>query len=613
MRKSLFFLLGLLLISPAFGQGYQFTVDLVNVVDDKIKVECLPPRQQGEAVIYRLPKIVPGTYAIYDFGRFVHDFEAFDANGNALKITREDINSWKIEPASQLAKIQYQVEDTWDSKVEGESVFEPGGSGFERNKNFTINTHCLFGYFDGQQETSYSVKYLKLQGFYGATSLIPIESTDQYDVFETSRYFDLVDAPIMYNLPDTALVNIGGAEIEFAVYSPHDYVSAAFIKKEVTKVLLAQQAYLGGKLPIKRYVFIIYLFDGFGLTGSYGALEHNYSSLYFLPETFAAFIAQSIRDIAAHEFFHIITPLSIHSKEIHNFDFSNPDMSKHLWLYEGVTEYTSHLVQVREGLVPLDGFLDVLRDKIQSASQYQDSLPFTVMSEGCLDKYKDQYPNVYEKGALIGMCLDLILLRESDGKYGLKQLMDQLAEEYGKDTPFDDELLFGKIEALTNPAAGTFLRTYVGGPNPLPLTELLDEAGIEYHKEVSREVFSMGGVEFEEGEKGAVEVGSTWDMDDFGDLIGYRRGDILAKFNGKRVKWSNFRTLLNKYFADAEAGDRLEMMLKRKENGKWEKLKVSVALKTEIREEEDYIGPKRQPTEKELNLRRAWLGNYLEN
>lgn len=31
------------------------------------------------------------------------------------------------------------------------------------------------------------------------------------------------------------------------------------------------------------------------------------------------------------------------------------------------------------------------------------------MSEGCLTTYKDQYTNVYQKGALIGLCLDIKL------------------------------------------------------------------------------------------------------------------------------------------------------------------------------------------------------------
>jgi predicted metalloprotease with PDZ domain len=51
-------------------------------------------------------------------------------------------------------------------------------------------------------------------------------------------------------------------------------------------------------------------------------------------------------DVVSHEFFHIVTPLSIHSKEIHILIIMTK-MSEHLWMYEGVTEYFANLFQIR--------------------------------------------------------------------------------------------------------------------------------------------------------------------------------------------------------------------------------------------------------------------------
>jgi predicted metalloprotease with PDZ domain len=41
--------------------------------------------------------------------------------------------------------------------------------------------------------------------------------------------------------------------------------------------------------------------------------------------------------------------LSIHSKEIQDFDYNDPKMSEHLWMYEGVTEYFANLFQINQG------------------------------------------------------------------------------------------------------------------------------------------------------------------------------------------------------------------------------------------------------------------------
>ncbi|MGV2480957.1 UNVERIFIED_CONTAM: peptidase M61, partial [Salmonella enterica subsp. enterica serovar Weltevreden] len=80
---------------------------------------------------------------------------------------------------------------------------------------------------------------------------------------------------------------------------------------------------------------------------------------------------------------------------------------------------------------------------------YNDTVPFTVMSKYVLDKYKKQYNNVYEKGAVIGMCLDIMLRYYSKGTYGTQDLMKDLAKKYGKNKSFKDDELFDDIEKLT--------------------------------------------------------------------------------------------------------------------------------------------------------------------
>lgn len=74
-------------------------------------------------------------------------------------------------------------------------------------------------------------------------------------------------------------------------------------------MLIAQKDYLGGELPVEKYAFLFYFMSGSSLSGSSGALEHSYSSFYVLPEYDSLSMQQQLRDVAAHEFFHIVTPL----------------------------------------------------------------------------------------------------------------------------------------------------------------------------------------------------------------------------------------------------------------------------------------------------------------
>ncbi len=76
-------------------------------------------------------------------------------------------------------------------------------------------------------------------------------------------------------------------------------------------------------------------------------------------------------------------------------------MSRHLWLYEGVTEYTAHHVQVTNGLNTPAQFLAKLSNKISNSRRlYKDSLAFAELSTQSAGKHHEQFGNVYEKGHL---------------------------------------------------------------------------------------------------------------------------------------------------------------------------------------------------------------------
>ncbi|HEU5291191.1 MAG TPA: peptidase M61, partial [Cyclobacteriaceae bacterium] len=249
---------------------------------------------------------------------------------------------------------------------------------------------------------------------------------------------------------------------------------------------------------------------------------------------------QQLRDFAAHEFFHIVTPLTIHSEEIHNFDFNDPKMSKHLWLYEGMTEYFAGNVQVKYGLITPEEYLDVLRQKMLIADRFIDDVPFTDISKYTLDKYKDQYYNVYQKGALIGMCLDIKLRKLSGGKYGTQNLVGDLGKKFGKTKAFQDDQLFDEITKLTYPEIGEFLKRYVGGPESLPLKETFELVGVTFIPELSNLEYSLGidqrSIALGEYQgKPMLTIGNADLLNDQGKAIGFKTDDILIRINGEAI------------------------------------------------------------------------------
>ncbi len=616
-RIPLFFTVFLLSLSAVLADNdYRYFVDLTKTDNDKVQVKLVPPDFTEDEVTFMFPAIVPGTYAIYNFGRFISDFKVVDKNGANITYTQSDKNTYKISNAKNISYITYNVQDSWDyeqkkSEVKEDVVFEPAGTNIESGKNFVLNTHGFFGYFKNMTDRNFALEVKKPKGFYGSSGLSTIKSGEDTDKIEVYGYHRLVDSPMMYCQPDTAFVEVGGSRVLISVYSPNKKINSAYIAHNISEVLQAQKSYLGGTLPVDKYAFIIYLNDKPTQSGANGALEHSYSSFYVLPEIDSLYLAQTMRDVAAHEFFHIVTPLNIHSEEIGNFDFNNPRMSKHLWLYEGLTEYNAHHVQVLNGLIDIDKFIEVMQGKMSEAqTQYNDTMPFTFMSRHVLEpKYHKEYNNVYAKGALINMCLDIQLRYYSNGKYGTQNLMADLSKKYGKDRSFKDEELFDEIERLTFPEIRVFLNTYVAGNQKLPFEKIFDMVGLIYTPLLEKEEISLGGfgLGFNPATNRAV-VYETEKMDEFGKKMGFKEGDEIVLFNGKPITMDNYKDVLFGFLQNAKVGDKLEVkvarMKKKKEKIKSLKAKV-MTVKVSI---PNFITVNKDATEKQVIARNAWLG-----
>lgn len=557
-----------------------------------------------------MPKIIPGTYSISDFGRFVSEFTAVDSSGTELPVMELDENRWEISNASHLSRISYKVDDTFDGS-KGKNIFEPGGTNIEAGKNFILNTFGVFGYLKGFENRAFNLIVTKPEGFYGSTSLERLSTGEEsVDVFTAPDYFEFHDSPIMYCLPDTASIQVANARVEVSVYSPNNIISSSYVLEQVKDVLLATRDYLEDSLPVNRYSILIYLLDKMSNSGGFGALEHSYSTLFVLPETDPAYLASTLRDITAHEFLHIITPLNIHSEQIHDFNFIEPKMSRHLWLYEGCTEYTSHLVQVRAGLTSEEEFLNVIRQKMFNADNFNHDISFTQLSKGALDKYEDQYLNVYEKGALIGMCVDLKLLIHSNGKYGLKDLMKDLAMRYGKDEPFEDDRLFKEIADLTFPEMELFLETYVGGTESLPFESLLEEAGIIYKAQHYLEIPTAGNINLNINESTSrIVVTDENGLNAFGKKLGIKKGDELVSWNGLPADLENFGIAVENFRKTVRKGDKVEVEVMRptkKGDFKLKKLKARAIMITE--NEIHYLTPNPSPSTDQSKIKKAWIG-----
>ncbi len=551
------------------------SIDLVNVVDDKVKVDIQVNTIDADTISYYIPKIVPGTYQNNNYGKFIEDFKAFDKAGNQLYTQKYGDNRWKINNAKELHKISYLVNDTFDVEDTHE-IFSPTGTNISKNKNFVLNLYGFIGYFDKLKEIKYKlfIKHPKtLEAASSNEEIIPEKPVNNpnYDVdyFAYKRYADVVDSPIMYSNSNHVTFTVNDLEVLFSVYSPNNVHTAERLKPQMERMIRAQSNFIGDNIETtKKYSILLYLSttkpnDAKG----FGALEHSSSTVAVLPESLSVQkLNDALTDVVSHEFFHIITPINIHSEEIHDFDYNSPKMSQHLWLYEGTPEYFSLLFQITQGLITKEEFLERILEKIVASKNFDNSISFATMSKNILiSPYRQNYRNVYEKGALISMCIDIIMREKSDGIYGALDLIKNLSLRFGRDTPFKDKNLINIIEEVSYPEVSTFLGKHVIDNQPIDYSYFLNKVGVTFGtKDVTSSYFIHEQQPFVKGSETSNEIvfATNIPFNSFLKKIGIQRGDVLLSINKKTYNIKNIYDL----FGDSnewKVGDEITFHIKR--------------------------------------------------
>ena len=498
---------------------YRYEADLTRVVLDRYKVildaSDFAPETGGEELAFLFPRMIPGTYRVADYGKYIKRLRAYDADGKRLRVRRRGKNAFMIKHAERLATISYWVADTWDARLVRNRVMPMAGTNGDAGRNFVVNAAGVFGYFRGEELNPVEATFKRPAALYAQTVLPRQELGGDMIRFHAKDYHHLIDSPIMFSVADTLSFRVRNTRALIGVDSKIRRVGKAQQYFDVIGPSMEAVGDFLDSLPADNYSFIIYEMDAHALgeiashphfqllrvlwfilknkavLGS-GALEHKTSSFYFFPDFGAnqdRVIERLMPSTATHEFMHIITPLTLHSQQVGNFDYENPVMSKHIWLYEGVTEYFAKLIPVRGGLVaPKDFLIRDIRPKIRRAEKFpNEELTFLEYSENILERKNRKLYRiaVQERGAILGMLLDIEIIRLTDGAKTLIDVLRELSAKYGVDRSFDENTFIAEFVSHVHPDLQSFFDRTIGGHEELPYAEIFDHVGIKYTAEVT--------------------------------------------------------------------------------------------------------------------------------
>jgi predicted metalloprotease with PDZ domain len=424
--------------------------------------------KSGSSDEFRMPAWSPGDYRIVNFGKGIRDVHFYRAGRAVEAVQGDDPNQWRI--SGEADSVAYTVPAT------GPGIF---------SENLRITPNELFmhgpaalGYFVGHtsEEQELSVKPYPSQDTAIQTSLDSLSGRAWS--FRANDYDSLVDAPLVM-----------GSELRvrsFTIYGKEHRVvafgKAAGVEMEGFVKLglaLAEQAKrVFGELPYKRYLFLL----DFGGPG--GGLEHADSArLAMWPGS----TAESAAGFLAHEYFHCFNVKRIRSKPLGPFDYAKPAVTGALWWLEGVTDYYAEVFTFRAGYQSREEFFAGLSEEARGLLRRPARLKVSA-DESSRRVWEANNStgygglDYYQKGKLIGLCLDIAIRTGSKGARSLDDVMAALFRECKAGSPGFEE---GRIRELCIQFGGDELGPLydrcVMKAEELPLAEMLPLIGMQWN------------------------------------------------------------------------------------------------------------------------------------
>src|SRR6185436_10717219 len=454
-------------------------------VDIEIKRSAAGPAEE----LLKMPVWTPGSYLVREFERHVQDFTAANAAGQALKWEKLDKNTWRI--TTNGARDWHATYKVYANELSVRTSELNSGHAYWNNA-------ALLMYPEGQIALPSTVRVLAPDVWKVATGLPAVAG--QRNTFRAQNFDVLYDSPFEVSNFKTISFAVKGVPHRIVIDGEGNY-DADRLKRDVQKIVETEVEIMGGEIPYPDYTFILHLRSNAG-----GGLEHaNSTSLGYPrfgfsdgsarttssspnPATAGQPAYRSFLSLVSHEFFHLWNVKRLRPDALGPFDYTKENYTKLLWVAEGITDYYADLSVRRAGLITENEFLTATARAIQNLQNTPGRKEQTV-EESSFDtwiKFYRQDENsinsqvsYYDKGAILGLLLDLEIRQRSKNAKSLDDVMRYLYVEFFKKnrnyTPAD----FQKAcELMAGASLEDFFNRYVRGTEELNYSVALEAAGL---------------------------------------------------------------------------------------------------------------------------------------
>lgn len=510
---------------PASNPIITYTIDVRRPAGHMFDVCITVDGVTASTLDFSLPAWLPGYSKIQDFAKNVQEFMADDGTGKRLSFSKIDKQTWRVlRGTTYVIRASYRV---FANNLQNINI-----AGHIDDTHAFFNGAAVFCYISGLADRPVTLRVLKPENWKVATGL---EKTAEPDVFKASCYDNLVDCPTEIGMFSSYDFQIEGKPHHIALYGLKDF-DAAFIVPDIARIVQACYE-LFGSLPYRDYTFIYHLIDRERRSG----VEHaNSTAIIFSQKDFLARRNyDDFLNVTAHEYFHLWNIKRIHPRGWGPFDYGREAYTKSHWFTEGMTSYYGGIILVRAGLWTREQFYRDMAAKF-AATENATGKEWASLEDVSWNIWlKSDNPmqatvSYYQKGAVVGLMLDLEIRKRTSGVKSLDDVMRDLDRTFGStDRAYENDELLHSINRVAGSDFSDFYAKYVRGTEDLPLNDFLSFAGLELVRVEDPPTADLG-IEVQRTQENLVRIvnvvpGRT------GSAAGLDVDDIVLALNNERV------------------------------------------------------------------------------
>ncbi len=435
---------------------------------------------QQNTLDLKMPVWTPGSYLVREFAKNVESFTAM-ANGKAIAAPKTTKNCWHINTAGITAvTVKYRV---YCFEISVRTSFVDASHGF-------LSTTGIFMYPDKMLNQPSTVHIIPYKGWTTVSTSLDMVNGDQF-TRHSPNYDILFDSPIEIGTQDVFGFYAAGVKYEVCMVGGGNYDKER-LKKDMAKIV-EQETAVFGENPNKHYIFIVHNYQRGG-----GGLEHlSSTTLGASRDQYGSEAGyHNFLSLVAHEHFHLWNVKRLRPIVLGPFDYDNENYTTDLWIAEGFTAYYQNLILRHAHITTPEDYLNAVTGEINIVEN-QPGAKIQPLAEASFDAWIKSYrPNensfntgisYYDKGAAVGMLLDLEIINDSKGKYCLDDVMKYMYDTYYKlkKRGYTDAEFKQGFEKFAGKNLDEFYKNYVYGLTPLNYNKYLGYAGYKSTDELA--------------------------------------------------------------------------------------------------------------------------------